>query len=64
MLEVGFTCICTNDCWDFDMKRGMILGGVVHIDDDGSTTFVVDIPGGNPVKCVQEWFANYFKIIK
>ena len=64
MLEVNFTCACTNDCWDFDMKRGMIYDGVVHIDEYGSTTFVVNIPGGSPLKCVQEWFANYFKIIK
>lgn len=64
MLEVGFRCMCTTDCCDFDMKRGLIYDGVVHIDEDGATTFVVALPGGGPLKCVQEWFANYFIIIK
>lgn len=64
MLEVGFRCECINDCWDFDMKRGMIYGGTVTIDEYGDTTFAIDLPGGGPLKCVQEWFANYFKIIK
>ena len=63
MLEVRFNCICTRDCLDFDIKRGMIVGGIVHLDEDGSTTFVIELPNGGPLKCVQEWFANYFKII-
>lgn len=64
MFEVEFRCVCTNDCWDFDMKQGMIYSGVVHIDEDGATTFVVALPNGGPLRCVQEWFANYFKIIE
>ena len=64
MPEVRFRCQCINDCWDYDMKRGMIYGGVAHIDEDGSTRFVVEMPIGSPLKCVQEWFANYFRIIE
>ena len=64
MLEVSFRCVCTNDCHDFDMKEGMILGGTITIDEDGSSTFAIEFPDGSVMKCVQEWFANYFKIIE
>jgi hypothetical protein len=63
MLKVRFNCICTNDCYGFAAKRGMICGGEIHIDEYGCTTFIVNIPGSGPRKLVQAWFANYFKII-
>lgn len=64
MLEVRFICQCTNECVALGITRGMTFGGTACIDEYGETTFVIDLPTGGPLKCVQEWFANYFKIIE
>ena len=64
MPRVNFRCLCVNDCLDFDMKCSMIYSGVVHIDEYGDTTFIVELNDGEQVKCVQEWFVNYFRIIE
>ena len=64
MLEVGFTCLCVNDFLEFGLKEGMTFDGLVTIDEYGETTFSIFVPGDCPIRCVQSWFVNHFKIIK
>ena len=64
MLELRFNCICIKEFPEFDMKRGMILAGLATIYADGTTTFIVEFTDGTSLKCVQEWFADHFKIIE
>lgn len=63
MYEMNFVCRCIKACWDFDTVEGNIYPGVAVFDKNGSVTFVIEVYTESPIKCVQEWFENYFELI-
>lgn len=63
MPEVRFNCKCIRECVALGIPQGLVLGGTARIDENGYTTFAVDLCCG-AFTCNQEIFANYFKIIE
>jgi hypothetical protein len=42
----------------------MIFDATVELDKTGDTTFTVSKPDGGEIKCVREWFENYFEVVE
>ena len=57
-------CKCVNTCKDMDIEAGKTYYVDVRLLKTGETVFVVKLEDGSKLKCVQDWFADYFEITK
>ena len=63
MFKTTAVCRCIKDCDDFGMTPGKLHLCSIEMDPDGATRFIISHPVGGPIKCLQEWFANYFELV-
>ncbi len=63
MYEMNFVCKCIKSCWDFDVDAGEVYNGTAVFDKNGFVTFVIHIFDDSPIRCVQEWFEEYFELV-
>jgi hypothetical protein len=47
-----------------DIEEGKIYFVNIRLLETGETIFVVKFADGSELKCVQEWFENYFELMK
>lgn len=57
-------CRCINTCEGMDIEEGKIYFVNIRLLETGETVFVVKFADGSELKCVQEWFENYFELMK
>lgn len=59
-MEVEVKCIKSLE--DFDLKLGTVYLCDLLLDLNGATTFVIHQEDGSEIKCVQEWFGEFFEL--
>ena len=64
MYKTNIKCLCIRNYVYRDLKIGMIFDATVELDKTGDTTFTVSKPDGGEIKCVREWFENYFEVVE
>lgn len=64
MYKCYINCVSIADCPDFGLVRGLTFDGWFEMDKEGDPHFHINLPDGSEIKCIQEWFKEFFELVE
>ena len=53
-------CYCIRDCEFLGLEANTVHKCTIELDVHGTPFFIIQCQCGGPIKCVHEWFVNFF----